>query len=147
MKFCTKNHQWNTECIEFLKKACKYVFNDTSLYSFLTGQTYRLTKLLNLTTFESRQIDNMEGGLWVLTQSWETKNCLVWDFHFQFKKELQFRISQRNWVEVDSGKKRHGLMIQSNWSIFQNDFIHKRMTGNIECVFCIKSNPRRCDIV
>lgn len=72
---------------------------------------------------------------------------IVWDFHFQFKKELQFRISQRNWVEVDSGKKRHGLMRQSIWSIFQNDFIHKRMTGNIECVFCIKSNPRRCDIV
>lgn len=75
------------------------------------------------------------------------KNCLVWDFHFQFTKELQFRISQRNWVEVDSGKKRHALMIQSNWSIFQNDFIHKRMTGNIECVFYIKSNSRRCDIV
>lgn len=67
---------------------------------------------------------------------------IVWDFHFQFKKELQ-----RNWVEVDSGKKRHGLMRQSNWSIFQNDFIHKRMTGNIVCVFYIKSNSRRCDIV
>lgn len=38
-------------------------------------------------------------------------------------------------------------MRQSIWSIFQNDFIHKRMTGNIEYVFCIKSNPRRCDIV